>query len=100
MPLSPPTIDSPEATPGLCYACVHRRALPNNRSACRHPATAHYHENQLAPLITAQGGALPLSGVAGLRVVGDPHAIEMGWFAWPFNFNAEWLVSCDGAEEP
>jgi hypothetical protein len=31
----------------------------------------------------------------GARVAGNPHGIKHGWFAWPFNYDPVWLVSCD-----
>ena len=34
-----------------------------------------------------------------ISVVGHPHGIRSGWFAWPFNFDPSWLVSCNVFEK-
>lgn len=79
-----------------CFGCAHRRPLARpSRSKCRHPLTARVHAAPVAAIIERTGAALPVD-IIGISVVGDPHAIEMGWFAWPINFDPLWLVSCDG----
>lgn len=56
-----------------CYDCVHRGLLFGDaHSQCCHPRVCELH------------------------VAGDPHGIEKGWFAWPFNFDPVWLQACDG----
>jgi len=34
-----------------------------------------------------------------LRIVGDSHGIEKGWFNWPYNFDPTWLKNCEGFKE-
>lgn len=98
-PSAEPTIASPHAMSRACERCVHRRDLPGDaHSGCRHPLTAAAHQNPLAGLIEAMGGALPMPSPPGLNVVFDVHGIRMGWAAWPFNFDPVWLVACDGFE--
>ena len=29
------------------------------------------------------------------KVEGNRHGILRGWFAWPFNYDPVWLISCD-----
>jgi hypothetical protein len=53
-----------------CYDCEHRRTIPGDcHSSCA---------NTLA------------------KVTGEKHGIKNGWFNWPFNFDPNWLTSCDG----
>jgi hypothetical protein len=95
----PSTIADPGAMSRACYQCRHRRDLPGDmHSGCRHPLTEAVHGNPLAPLIEAMGHALPVP-VPGLNVIGDKHAIGMGYWSWPINFDPVWLISCDGFEE-
>lgn len=94
----PKTIADPRAMRGACYRCTHRRALSGNtHSGCRHPLTAAAHQLPIAAMIEALGQALPVP-VPGLEVAGDSHAIAMGWWAWPYNFDPTWLVACNGFE--
>ncbi len=95
----PSTIRDPRAMSRACDGCVYRRDLPGNtHSACRHPLTMPAHKNPLGPLIEIMGHTLPWPSPPSLNVVGDPHGIRMGWFAWPWNYDPVWLVSCDGFE--
>lgn len=82
---------------GACHGCMHHRELPSTTHlACRHPATERAHQNPLAGLITAMGGALPLPSPPGLTVRMHPHGIRNSWASWPWNFDPTWLVECDG----
>lgn len=81
---------------GACYGCLHHRPIAGNAHlSCRHPATAHAHQNALAAVISTMGNALPLA-VCGLDVVFEAYGIAQGWASWPYNFDPAWLVRCDG----
>ena len=70
----PPISDMPDlpTVKPNCYECTHRRDVPGDaHSAC-------------------------VNGKA--NVVGDPYGAANRWFAYPFNFDPIWLVSCDGFE--
>lgn len=75
-----------------CYECIHRRNVPGDcHSSCAHPEVS---------------GSDPLSMFLGmpassnkLNVKGNPHGVNNGWFAWPWNFDPVWLDSCDGFEK-
>ena len=56
-----------------CYKCKHRRTIPGDtHSSC---------------------------GNKEAKVTGRETGIRRGWFAWPFNFDPTWLMSCDGFSE-
>ena len=53
-----------------CYKCRYRGSIPGDaHSACANRSAS---------------------------VTGNKHGIAHGWFAWPYNFDPTWLVSCDG----
>ena len=52
-----------------CYLCANRRDVPG---ACHSSCVANP-----------------------AKVTGDPGGIRRGWFAWPYNFDPTWLVSCN-----
>jgi hypothetical protein len=55
-----------------CYNCIHRRNVPGDcHSSCN---------NKYAKVSAAE------------------HGVKKGWFAWPFNFDPVWLITCDGFE--
>jgi len=56
-----------------CYECVHRKNLAGN---C-HIGCGNWKAN----------------------VIGSDHAIQRGWFIWPFDFDPLWLISCTGFEK-
>jgi hypothetical protein len=87
-----------------CYECKYRDNLPGNaHSQCRHPGAGNDGSNPLFAafaIMAKRIGPIPHPPNATVNVVGDPHGIAHGWFAWPFNFDPVWLVSCDGFEKP
>lgn len=56
--------------PPNCYKCKHRGTIPGD---C-HSSCSNLKAN----------------------VVGDETGINGGWFFWPFNFDPQWLLKCDG----
>jgi hypothetical protein len=64
-----PAAPTPVPAKPDCYECAFRGGVPGScHSSCRK--------------WTAQVSA-------------NEHGIKMGWFAWPFDFDPVWLVSCD-----
>lgn len=84
-----------------CYKCEHRRKLVSNaHSKCVHPLTGKGSRNEIRDLISSIG-TIPISekAVISLDVKAHSRGVEMGWFAWPVNFDPVWLLSCSGFEE-
>lgn len=81
-----------------CYSCKHRRSIPGNcHISCKHPAIASVFGHPLAEFVVMGGGIPPvLAEVIG--VTAHEHGIRSGWFSWPFNFDPNWLVTCNGHE--
>jgi hypothetical protein len=61
-----------EARPN-CYFCEHRRSLVGD---------CHSRCVNLGASVTAKA-----------------HGVNHGWFAWPWNFDPVWLLTCDGFSE-
>lgn len=81
-----------------CFTCKHRRDIQGNaHSRCGHPSLAAFENNPLAEMVSLMGGTGPIPNPP-FRVVGNYHGIRMGWFAWPFNFDPNWLEECAGYE--
>lgn len=79
-----------------CYECKWRREIAGNaHSRCANPKIPEM--GPMGELAALLGGGPPLR-VKGMRVEGDSHAIRMGWFAWPLNYDPTWLKSCDSFE--
>lgn len=56
-----------------CYKCLHRRNLPGDcHISCDNKAAT---------------------------VFGNESGVKRGWFAWPWNYDPVWLVSCNGFQE-
>lgn len=80
-----------------CYECKHRRDLSgDSHSQCRHPI-AHKNSDPIAELLALLKRGAPTNTTT-LGIVGNPHGIRNGWFAWPFNFDPIWLEACNGFE--
>ena len=56
-----------------CYTCVHRRSVPGD---------AHSRCANVKAKVTAV-----------------EHGVMRGWFMWPYNFDPNWLISCNGYSE-
>jgi hypothetical protein len=63
-----------------CYSCKYRANLPSD-----------YHSYCTVFIYK------PFD--ADIKVIGNPHAIASGWFAWPFNFDPIWIESCNAYEQ-
>lgn len=83
-----------------CYECKWRRNLPGDaHSRCAHPRIPELSGIMSAFMEITSGTkqiGVPLDQA--IKVTGDPHGIQMGWFMWPANFDPTWLKSCDGFE--
>ncbi|MDE2101584.1 MAG: hypothetical protein KGL39_30340 [Patescibacteria group bacterium] len=93
---------SPSATRPDCYKCVHRRGLAgNSHSACAHPSISGAAQDPMAQLMAVMVPQVSMAAGSARRlgVVGDPHGIARGWFAWPLNFDPTWLRACNGFED-
>jgi len=76
-----------------CHKCIHRGNVPGNtHSCCTHPSL-----NAADEILSLLGVSSP--ALKELKIEGDPHGIEMGWFIWPVNFDPIWLKNCNGYEE-
>jgi len=86
-----------------CYKCKYRGTIPGDaHSCCRHPANGKATDDPLANIMAIFAGvgrAAPMQAETGLNVKGSPAGIRNGWFNWPWNFDPNWLESCDGFEE-
>jgi hypothetical protein len=56
-----------------CYECSHRREV--------------------------SGSAHSICVAYDVKVIGDTHGINSGWFIHPFNFDPTWLISCDSFKQ-
>ena len=85
-----------------CYSCKHRRNISGDaHSQCIHPATGNEGDDLVGGLMTMIGNVMSDKGIPGaaeLRIKGNAHGIEQGWFYWPFNYDPVWLENCDGYE--
>lgn len=64
-----------------CYKCEYRGTLPGDaHSQCKYPD------------VFRRPGYMTRM----LRIKGEQHGIDNGWFIWPFNFDPTWLKNCDG----
>ena len=86
-----------------CYECIHRGSVPGSaHSTCNHPAMANINNNPLISLMGILAGVgrvapMPIGTMSkDIKVVGNPHGIERGWFNHPMNFDPVWLESCTG----
>ena len=85
-----------------CYECKHRGEVAGSaHSSCHHPKCSDVVDNPLVGLMSilgsVRGGLPPIP--TGLKVKGNKHGIESGWFNHPNNFDPTWLEECDGFEQ-
>jgi hypothetical protein len=85
-----------------CYECKYRGNVPGDcHSSCHHPSLAALNEDPLGQLMGLLGKRGPMAGMeisseGAIKVRGNPHAVRMGWFVHPYNFDPAWLESCTG----
>ena len=64
-----------------CYDCKHRGEVPGSaHSRCKHPLAFE-------------------AGADKLNVSGNSIGIRRGWFNWPFDYDSNFLLSCDGFDK-
>ena len=92
---------------GACFTCKWRGEVPGSaHSSCHHPTVASLTDdtNPFSALMMLLAGPRQITTMeknapaVQLGIVGDPHGISHGWFAWPWNFDPVWLVECQGYE--
>jgi hypothetical protein len=94
------TIADAGATPGLClrgcryYRSTGADALPI--SSCFHPAARRAYLALAEHVASGAPGLPEMQPPRGFEVIGDRHAIAMGWWDWPYRFDPMWLVHCEG----
>lgn len=80
-----------------CYDCIHRRNLIGDaHSACAHPETGVTDGGDVMGNLVKLVGGECLPAVRKLKVRGNLHGIQSGWFYWPANFDPVWLENCEG----
>ena len=84
-----------------CYKCKWRKdCVGSAHSQCIHPKNeAVINESVLKMVMFLthfKGASMILKG--GVKVRGNQHGINNGWFMYPFNFDPVWLEECDGFE--
>lgn len=82
-----------------CFKCKHKRTIPGNAHIrCGHPMVDS--NDPLSNLASLFGGGTPHQvAMEKMGVTGHETGIKNGWFMWPFNFDPNWLLSCNGMEE-
>ncbi len=84
-----------------CFECEYRGKVPGSRhSSCQHPSFKEANDDPLLNVMAILGsvGRVPQINVESkkCKVVGSSHGIKNGWFNHPFNFDPNWLESCNG----
>ena len=82
-----------------CHKCIHLKPLgaTDSHYRCDHPYVwAHGVSKSIKAMIALQKDEYIRGPVEDLRIVGNKHGIEQGWFFWPLCFDPTWLVSCKG----
>lgn len=80
-----------------CRKCEHQRGvLGSTHSACHHPSIQREHGMELLAVL---GGLPDLNAASRLGVTCHAHGLRSGWFAWPYNYDPVWLLSCNGFQE-
>jgi hypothetical protein len=89
-----------------CYKCGYRRPVPGSaHSSCAHPEVkgsevAQDPLHQLMAIFGSVGRVPPSADGNAMQKMGvtcnSEHAIQQGWFNWPWNFDPVWVASCGG----
>jgi len=85
----------------LCYSCKFRRSIPGDaHSECVHSSIGKGNDMvKLLAMLGGRRGEPEAIAASKLNIIASPHGINMGWFAWPYNFDPVWLQQCDGFEK-
>jgi len=76
-----------------CHSCQHHRTIPGDcHYACGHPKL------DLVPNKLFHAYYAPAEfAKAVLGISLNPHGVQMGWAAWPINFDPAWIENeCSG----
>lgn len=88
-----------------CYTCRHRGSVPGSaHSCCNHPLSREgtAPESSLLAVFASVGRINPVVNISGaikLGIKANRYGIARGWFNWPYNFDPNWLLECNGYEE-
>lgn len=87
-----------------CYKCKWKKDIIGDVNiSCHHPVFKEIYENPMLILlgVFASVGRTPPMQIQdkNIKVVGNLHGIEHGWFNHPLNFDPVWLDECNGFEE-
>ena len=78
-----------------CINCVHVRSNRGSElKSCANPKTGPHLDDPnrtRQEIIEAMGGLL--------NIEGERDAIRKGLFEWPWSYDPEWIVNCDGFEQ-
>ena len=92
----------PEPERPDCHKCRHSRSIPGDAHIrCAHPKVTLPGNDPIVEMISILLGAGRCSGPVpfpGIDITASRVGVEKGYFAWPFNFDPIWLVSCTGYE--
>jgi len=79
-----------------CYECQFRGEIPGDaHSRCLHPELGKQDDNPFGAIVDMIRGTYR-GAAQKLNIQGHPLGVRRGWFAWPANFDPNWLVNCDG----
>lgn len=94
--LGPFVIDLKGEPRPQCRQCQHVRRVPGSAHVrCGHPEVKEDGFSQMM----AYWGIPDPNQMVRAGVLGHERGIRSGWFAWPFNFDPTWLLSCDWFQE-
>lgn len=84
-----------------CYKCKYRGEVAGSaHSCCNHPKAGGAMKDIMSIMsIMANKHRVQEITPTGLKIKGNKHGIESGWFNHPFNFDPVWLEECDGFEK-
>lgn len=88
-----------------CWKCKHVGNVPGSvHRSCRHPKNKDFLDDPFMGFL----GILAMVGrsspqiaetVNELGIKIHPHGLKMGWANWPWNFDPNWILECNGYEE-
>ena len=79
-----------------CYGCIYRGTVPGDaHSCCHHPAIKVDTSDMFMALEAMLSGRTNEAAFK-LKIKGNQHGVDAGYFFWPANFDPVWLENCDG----